>query len=108
MALHIHIHTHTHTHIKFLILAQSSEQDGGSVGGEQSKQCVKCVGVCINMYLLLSQHLLYAASLDSRHSLGFFLDLLHCSCEQAKVCATPALPPPLSFSSLSCVPTSHT
>lgn len=97
-----------------MILAQSSEQDGRSVGGEQSKQCVKCVkcvkcvGVCINMYLLLSQHLLYAASLDSRHSLGFFLDLLHCSCEQAKVCATPALPLPLSFSSLSCVLTSHT
>lgn len=96
-----------------MILAQSSEQDGGSVRGEQSKQCVKCVkcvGVCINMYLLLSQHLLYAASLDSRHSLGFFLDLLHCSCEQAKVCATPALPPSLSLfhSPLSLVYPLHT
>ena len=30
-------HTHTHTHIKFLIIVQCSEQDGGSAGGEQSK-----------------------------------------------------------------------
>ena len=35
---------HTHTHIKFLILAQCSEQDGGSTGGEQSKHFMSRCG----------------------------------------------------------------
>lgn len=74
-----------------------------------SRNNVSNVWVCTNMSLL-SQHLLYAASLDSRHSLGFFLDLLHCSCEQAKVCTTSLLPHPfLSFIllPLSCIHFTH-